>query len=271
MQGNQHLGAHERGDLGNDVLRRPPGNGLRGPESLGQNLLVRILVDGDDSCLGVQRSQDGHGQQPQGAAAADDDRIARPRRKIEDRVERDAEWVGQHGLFITDAVRYGKAHGLVGGHQGSKASGGRTRSSRMNAARTEPLMKVVAAGKIALRAGGTRFRKPLVVAGKPGIQHHPLAPPAVFHGRADLFDGPHHFMAQDLGKADQGGHRIVPIADGKDLLVIAAADPAIPRLDEDPIVGGQPGVGDLPVLKRSEPARVSRWGDVPQQFRQDYP
>ena len=248
--GLEHLRTGEGRDRRDEVLERAPGNGLLCAELQGQLPLVIETVDGKDAYVRVQGPQDCDAQQPQRPAAVNQDRPVLLGREVQDRVQGHTVGVCQDSLLETNVLRDRDAHRFVGGHEFGEPTRCGARVACVDARREDALVEVVTPGEVALGTGRAQWLDSPGAAGEPGVQHDPVPHLASPHCRADLLDESDYLVSEDLREADERGHRVVDVPVHEDLFVVAPADSAVSGPDQDPVVGGQDGIGYSPISER---------------------
>ena len=237
-------------------------------ELLGEPRLVGEARHREHAHARVQRAQDRERAEAERAHAVDQHGPARGRRRVQDRVERDAERVGEHRRLVADLVRDGNALRLVRGQQRREAARGVARVAVVDARRELAAAEVHALREVAALAP-LAGREPPRGAREPRVEHHAVAHPPPPHAGPDALDRRHHLVAEHLRKRDPAGHRVVEGAVQVDLLGVAAADAAEARAQHDPVVGRQRRVGDLAQLDGRERADEGARGQRREQLGRD--
>ena len=218
---------------------------VRGPEPLGQLLLVGETRDRVDPALGVEPAQNGDRAETERAATPHEDRAARLRRPLEDPVEGHGEGVREHRRLVRDVVRHRDRHRFVGGDERGESAGRRARVSGVDPRREMAANEVRADREVAVAAGVTRRIDAARTARQPRVQDDPVADAALANRRADPDHSPHHLVPENLWEGDERGHGIVEAALQEHLLGVAPADAAVARLDHQPIVRREGRLGDV--------------------------
>ena len=248
----QH-GAGPGGELLDELQPGLVGEHRVGPELQGHGALG--LEAGHDADLDarVERLEDGHAGQAEGAGAVDED-LARGRRRVpHNGVERDREGVRQHGGLVRDAVGHRDEHGVVGRQLLGPGAGGAGDDADVHAGAQVALGEAPAQAQVAGLAGRAQRGDAPGRAGQPGVEDDALAdvePAGVGAERDDLGDD---LVPGDVGQGGEGGHRVVDVARvevAQHQLGVGPADAREDRPGHDPVGAHEPGVVDVVQAER---------------------
>jgi hypothetical protein len=220
-----------------------------------QRHLALGLEAGDDADLDpwVQRFEDSHARQPEGARPVDEHPPRRGRRVPHNGVERDREGIGQHGGLVRDAVGNRNQHGVVRGQLFGPGAG-RSRDDADVHARAEiTLGEAPTQAEVTCLAGRAQRRDAAWRAGQPGIEDDALAhvePAGLGPERHDLGDD---FVPRHVGQGGEGGHWVVDVARveiTEHELGVGPADAREDRPGHHPVGTDESGVVDVVQAER---------------------
>ena len=219
-----------------------------GPEARRHGALGLEAGDHPDLHARVERLEDGHAREAEGAGAVDEHPPRGGRRVAHDGVEGDREGIGQHGGLVGDAVGDRDQHGVVRRQllgPGARRAGD---DADVHPGAQITLREAPAQAEVTGLAGRAERRDAARRAGQPRVEDDPLADvePAGLWPEGD--DLGHDLVPGHVGQRGEGGHGVVDVARvevAQHELGVGAADAREDRLGHDPVGPDETGVVDV--------------------------
>ncbi len=223
------------------------------PELQGHGALRLEAGHDADLHARVERFEDGHAGQAEGAGPVDEDLPLRRRRVPHYGVEGDREGVRQHRRLVRDAVGDRDQHGVVCRQLLGPGAGGAGDDADVDTGAQVALGEAPAQAEVAGLAGRAQRGDAAWRAGQPGIEDDPLADvePAGFGAEGD--DLGDDLVPGHVGQRGEGRHGVVDVARvevAEHQLGVGPADAREDRPGHHPVGPHETGIVDVVQAER---------------------